>query len=1052
MFYYYGIGKWLDEQLRNTRAGQAWEGSSGQDLLTGIQDKIKDATENVFSGGMGLLLGQHIGGIIGQGIKDANIGGLIGEALTPLKADLAKAKLDLLKGFQSFGDEIAKSWNKVDQAAFDFGKQVGLTQKQIESFRDSIVKIDGAVEEFGNRYGKTLDQLIKLQSDFAAQSGRVVRFTTEQFKNIAAISGIVGDEMAVKLTSQLDSFGMSTTAAGKMVAQMYNESLKKGITLQAYSKNVTENLHLAQQYTFKDGVKGLMSMAENAAKTKMDMQQIVSLGNKLAEGGVEGAVNMAADLQVLGGAFANFADPIGLLHDGLLDMEGLSNRLTDLVGKMGRFDKEQGRVVINPFQQMQLREASKTMGVDYSKLIESANQQAKRKEIETQMSGLGNIPEEYKELLMNTAQFQNGKAGVSVNGRFKELSMLTKDELVEIADLEKDVGQDVKEIKRFLIGAEDARKNQEAALENTRTAENAEKAKAIKEVYQNIGESKDSLKQIVKWQQIAAMSSTLNGIKNLSSPVFNLIGKLSGFFKRENGGVIRTHSDGDLITNGTPGKEYILNSAQHGEFIVNAKATKHHLGLLRAINGDKNGNLRFKQNEEGSLLNTLTTGESFGTYMPFMGGMGMMGNAYQLQLINGIQGKYQTYVDSVNGRFSKTQGLINARNNELNNIIDNAKKEQQRLINEQKGFRLTKQGRLQNKINLQNTEKEIARATAALESNTKHQETLNTTMAKTQSRQAKIAKIGRIGAGVAGSALAGLGAYTSAKAQYEYSGEAIMNKQKAQAGTIGATIGATAGAALGSFIGPIGTMIGGAIGQAAGQAIGEAVGTDSTKKMVISKSKIGREMDNALGSNKFMSIKGNFSVKEQKALASALNDGMLYENEIKDKDLITKLKETGNGHLIEKHARGGWIRGRSHSTGGEMIGIWGGKVHEAEDSEAIIPVDKAQRSTKLINGILNGIISDNSIKAIEPMGKQMKVNERYAQNLNTQPLKVEPINITINGSIKLETNDKTFDISNEIFKNPTLINHLTDLISKQMNIDEHFAFNRKTYSKKYTTL
>ena len=158
----------------------------------------------------------------------------------------------------------------------------------------------------------------------------------------------------------------------ELMTKMYNDSVKKGITLQAYSKNVVDNLHLAQQYTFKKGVDGLVSMAENAAKMKLDMQQVVSLGNKLAEGGVESAVNMAAELQVLGGAFTQFADPLGLLHDSLLDMEGLSDRLTGLVGQIGRFDKEQGRIVIDPFQQAQLRQASKSMGLDYGKLIESA--------------------------------------------------------------------------------------------------------------------------------------------------------------------------------------------------------------------------------------------------------------------------------------------------------------------------------------------------------------------------------------------------------------------------------------------------------------------------------------------------------------------------------------------------------------------------------------------------------------------------------------------------------------------------------------------------------
>lgn len=1014
-------------------------------IAESASETLSDVFLDIYGG-----LGGKLGEIMKDGLQKAGLEQIFKDTLNPLKGIAAQFNLAIFDSFKSFGEQIGKSWNAVDQAAFDFAKQAGLAKEQAEGLRKRILDLSNAGAEFGRKYGKTLDQVLKLQSDFDIAIGRTVRFTNEQFKDISALSAVVGDEMAVKFSAQLDDFGMSTSAAGEMMTQMYNGSIKKGITLQAYSKNVTENLHLAQQYTFKDGVKGLMSMAENAAKTKMDMQQIVSLGNKLAEGGVEGAVNMAADLQVLGGSFAEFADPLALLHDGLLDMEGLSDKLTGLVGKMGRFNKETGKVDIGAFQQMQLREAAKTMGVDYGKLIESATHQAKRKEIENQMAGLGNIPEEYKEFIKNTAQFQNGKAGITdKNGNFKDLASLSASDIAEMAKYAQSDSENIRDIAEMLRGALDVQKGMEAEMENARATEYADQAEKYKGIYEKISQSREALLELVKYQRIAAsmqiFSSMSNTISGLFSPIFS-------FFKKANGGIVKTHSEGDIITNGTPGKEYILNSAQHGEFIVNKESTKHHLALLRAINNDKTGNLRIKQYEDGGLLNTLTTGNGIGASMPIMGGMGIMGNMYQLQMINSIQGKYQHYVDGIQGRFSKTQGLIDARNNELNNVIANAKKEQQRLLNERRNTVMTKRGQLQNKIDFRNTEKEIAKARMALESNTKHQETLNSTIAKTKAQQAKIAKIGRVGMRVGGSAMAGVGAFMSAKAQYEATGEAIMNKQKAQAGSIGAGIGAAAGAALGSFAGPIGMMIGGAIGQMAGQAIGEAVGSESDEKMWNMRGKLAKDIDSAEGSNKFMRIKGDFSTKEQKVLASALNDGKLYEGEIKDEDLLTKLKETGNGQLIEKHARGGWIKGRTHSSGGELLGIWGGKIHEGEDSEAIIPADKAKKSTSLINALLDGRINDSTIKPIEPMGKQMKVNERYAQNQSPQTFKMEPININFNGSIKLETNDKSFDISEEIFKNPRLLNKITDLIVKQMNTDEHFAFNRKTFRKKYTTL
>lgn len=1038
MMYYGWVPEWWTKMM-----GGLGEGAS-ETIGGGLGDLFGKIGGSALDTAMETLPDQ-LAASIRAGIEKAGIGDLLSQAFNPIEAFQAKIALGFIEQFKKFGDEVSNSWNKVDQRAFDFGKQVGLSQRQVENLRESIINLGSSVEGFGAKYGKTLDELIKMQSDFATQIGRTVRLTNEQYEDLAALSGIVGDEMAVKFAAQLESFGMSTTATSEMMTKMYNESLKKGITLQAYSKNVSENLHLAQQYTFKNGVNGLMKMAENAAKMKMDMQQVVSLGNKLAEGGVESAVNMAAELQVLGGAFAQFADPLGLLHDSLLDMDGLSDRLTGLVGEMGHFDKEQGKVVIDPFQQMQLRQAAKSMGLDYGKLIESATQQAKRKEIETQMTGLSNIPKEYKELIMNTAQFKNGRAGVTLaNGEFKELNKLTHGELVEIADLEKDVADDVKDIKKHLIGAEEVRQNTEKELENQKTIQFKSQSEAIKGIYTEVSTQTQTLQQIAKWQMISSTLSTAQGMFNSFLPVLKPILNMVGL-KFANGGMIKTHSEGDLITNGMPGKEYVLNSAQYGEFIVNAASTKHHLALLRAINGDKHGQLRFKQYEDGGVI-----GMGFGasSMIPGMGGMGMMGNIYQLQMMGKLN-------EGIKGMTTGSENFIR-----LNKLISTQQKGLDEMLSQRDKLmkKFDYRTKLAHNYSMSSAGRELAAEEAAKTQAqiTKLQGKIDNTqsrLTKTIDKQRTIASRGvmmnRLATGGM-SIMAGVSGYMSAKAQYEATGEAIMEKQKAQAGSVGKGIGSAAGAALGAFAGPIGMMIGSTVGGWIGQALGESIGDESQESMNATRDKLGNSLasTNALGSNKFLLMKGNYYSKEQQKIANALKDGHLYEDEI-DEDLAKKIMANGNTNLIEKHARGGWIKGRTHAAGGEIIGVWEGKIHEAEDSEAIIPADKAKKSVNLVNGLLDGRYNDTSLTPIEPMGKQMKVSERYAQNNIPQSIKVEPITININGSIKLESDGRSLDITKEVGNNPILLNKIADLITKQFNIDNNFALDMKKFRQKY---
>ena len=272
-----------------------------------------------------------------------------------------------------------------------------------------------------------------------------------------------------------------------------------------------------------------------------------------------------------------------------------------------------------------------------------------------------------------------------------------------------------------------------------------------------------------------------------------------------------------------------------------------------------------------------------------------------------------------------------------------------------------------------------------------------------------------------------------------------MNRGKAVGGTVGATIGATAGAALGAIAGPIGMMIGGAIGEFAGKAIGEAVGKGNqvrrNNKRVEFAESLGGQKGNAL-----MTLKGDFSTSELKKIREGLSDGKLREHEL-DPKLVEKIKRSGNEQVLTRtYARGGLLKGRSHAEGGIVL-------NEAEGGEYIVNKQSTSKSMGLLNKINRGNINDSNIKPIEPMGKQMRVKEHYANSNNqTQVTKIEPISININGSIKLESGDRSFDISKELFNNPTLINKLTDIITKQLNIDEHGMLDRKTYRRKYSSV
>ena len=314
------------------------------------------------------------------------------------------------------------------------------------------------------------EEIINAQLNFVKATGRNVGVDNKAQSDVAHMYKLLG-EGGLNFAASLDKFGLGMTDAAELTTEMFNEAAKSGISFEEYTNNVTKNLNIAQNYTFKNGIKGLESMAKKSTAIKLDMQQIASFAEKVST--VEGAVQTSAKLQVLGGPFAQLADPMGMLNEGLNDMEGLFDRVSKMVGGLGSFNKERGEVEVSSFNKRRIRAAAEAIGMDYGQLMESVNTQARRNEIGKQISSsasLSGLDEEMKELIKNTASFKDGKAGITTaNGEFKALEGLSGEDakaLKEELQLQNQTKeQDIKSIVQSTKGAQETLEGLKAQMD-----------------------------------------------------------------------------------------------------------------------------------------------------------------------------------------------------------------------------------------------------------------------------------------------------------------------------------------------------------------------------------------------------------------------------------------------------------------------------------------------------------------------------------------------------------------------------------------------------------
>ena len=362
-----------------------------------------------------------------------------------------------IKSMRSNIDSIIGPWEKADHAASQYVKTLGATKKGMDALRKS--SINNVVKgKIGIEFNMSTDELLAAQQKYVQGVGRSLSVSNESQRTLAAMHAVMNgreNELAVAF----ENFGVNLEATGKHAGKMFDEASRTGLSFEKYSDNVAKNIKIAQNYTFKNGLKGLEGMAKKATALRLDMGQIASLADKISS--VEGSIDVASKLQVLGGPFASFSDPLGMLSEGLLDVESLTDRVANMIGGLGNFDKSTGEVRVSAFNKQRVKAAAAAMGMDYGQLMESVNAQAKRKEIEAQINSTASargLSSEMQELIKNSATFnEEGKAGVSIDGEFKTLDQLSNNDYETLVKETQNESADIKDIAKNVRSLTDIR-------------------------------------------------------------------------------------------------------------------------------------------------------------------------------------------------------------------------------------------------------------------------------------------------------------------------------------------------------------------------------------------------------------------------------------------------------------------------------------------------------------------------------------------------------------------------------------------------------------------
>jgi DNA-binding TFAR19-related protein (PDSD5 family) len=309
------------------------------------------------------------------------------------------------------GDQILNQLARESQLRTDINESIGIAGDLSKNLRDDIVDSTAAGIRFGYGMNNVRDMIKKIMEE----SGRFNLISQKTIESTFATSrAFIGDLRDMgEAISQFEKIGVGASSATVAIEKAGKGSLELGLSGKKTTQDLRTNIEKLNEFGFKNGIQGLAEMSRKATEFRINMGEAFKIAENVMD--PDKAIELTANLQVLGGAIGDFNDPLKLMYMATNNVEGLQDALIEAASSLAVYNSEQGRFEITGINLRRAREMAKTLGVDYKELTRTAIASQERLAASTALMGKGfNMKPEDQEFLTNLSRMDGGKMIIDV--------------------------------------------------------------------------------------------------------------------------------------------------------------------------------------------------------------------------------------------------------------------------------------------------------------------------------------------------------------------------------------------------------------------------------------------------------------------------------------------------------------------------------------------------------------------------------------------------------------------------------------------------------------
>ncbi len=339
----------------SSTGGGSWLG----DLLGVANNGVKLMAET-----SGKLLESQFGKEERQNAPGAAINALAQGGLNPIEI----LKSGAGQAFEAIVDQLKME----SELLSEVNSKVGISGELSDGLRKDMV----AASVEASKYGVTLKDIGDLYTGMSEKSGKFAIINRDLIEKSVPVATALSKTMSeyADTISEFEKVGLGMDKTNKLLEQTTVRSTSLGLSAKKIATDIQTNISKLNEYGFQNGYKGLEKMAQKAAEFRMEMNSVTAIADKVFS--PEGAIDMAANLQVLGGAMGDFNDPIKLMYNATNNVGGLQDALIGAAQGLATYNQEQGRFEITGVNLRKSKEMAAALGISMGELGKTADFQS----------------------------------------------------------------------------------------------------------------------------------------------------------------------------------------------------------------------------------------------------------------------------------------------------------------------------------------------------------------------------------------------------------------------------------------------------------------------------------------------------------------------------------------------------------------------------------------------------------------------------------------------------------------------------------------------------